>query len=173
MALDEDQVASVISRWRSPEMREASFVKRRRGLIARQMAAKLGAVFVCLEHQRQRIPTDNIADALLDLAITGMRSFKLWCDGVEIGRIRGERKFRAFAARGLHSLAEKLIGAARPFECDDGCDRFLPFERFSIDRGSALRFGLVLRHERSVLIHDIKASPNANARISRSYRCPD
>src|SRR5882672_6671160 len=69
VSLDEEHIARMVVRGRSPEVIEAHFVERRGGCIARQVAAVLSAGAVRQHHHGDRIPADVSLDATLESAI--------------------------------------------------------------------------------------------------------
>ena len=69
MSLDVHEVAAVIVRRGSPEMAKPDVVKRSGRLEAGDMAAELGRFLVGTQNNRNRVPANDGADAVLDGAI--------------------------------------------------------------------------------------------------------
>src|SRR5690242_20953062 len=69
MPLDVDEVAAMRLRRRVPEMAKADVVERGRRLEARDVSAKLGRFLVGAQNDGNRVPADDGADAVLNIAI--------------------------------------------------------------------------------------------------------
>ena len=113
VALEIDEVAAVLVVGGAPEMHEAGVVERRRRLEARDMAAELGAFLVGAQHDRRGVPADVAPDRHFQLAIAGMRRLLVGMDGVDIGRVGGERQLRALAAGRGHDRVEQRVDPVR------------------------------------------------------------
>ena len=122
VALDVDQVAAVLFGRRAPEVLEADVVQRRRRLEAGDVAAELGAFLVGAQHDRQRVPADQRADAVLDRAIAGMLGFPVRCDRVEVGRCRRIRALACPDGALGQQLVEQEGSAILALDFDDSIE---------------------------------------------------
>ena len=165
VALDVDQVAAVVLRRGVPEVLEAGVVEERRGLEAGDVAAEFGGGLVGPQHDGERVPADDRADAVLDGAVAGMRRLLLDRDGVEIGRVGRVGDRRALAAGAVHHAMEKIMRPLRAFDLDHAVQRVEPFLGFNrvrvagviqcnlpvaasgLGRGAGLLFHCLCQHE--------------------------
>ena len=86
VALEVDEVAEVVLRAGAPEVVEADLVERLCRLVARDVAAELGRLRVCLEHDRDRVPAHEGGGRGLELRVAGHRRLVLGRDRVDVRR---------------------------------------------------------------------------------------
>src|SRR5690606_40607032 len=72
VSLEKDHVARMLVARRAPEMIEADFVQRRSGCVGRDVTAVLGALTVCGDDHRPRIPAQIRLDATFYRSIAGV-----------------------------------------------------------------------------------------------------
>ena len=111
VTLDVDEVTAVLLRRRVPEVVEALLVERRRGLVARDVAAELGAVGVRAQHEHDRVPAHVGTDALLERGrVVGGRVVRA-VQRVDVGRHEPRDDGRALVAGVVEERLEQRLGA--------------------------------------------------------------
>src|SRR5208283_3126694 len=106
MSLYIDEVTAGLCGRRAPEMTEADIVKRRRGLKARDMASQRMGFLVGLDHRRQRVPSNDRADAAFDFAIAGIVRLAIDRDSVHIRRVGVVREIGPARARLIEEVLD-------------------------------------------------------------------
>src|SRR6476620_9523642 len=122
VALDEDQVTAMPFGRRAPEMHKAGVIECRRRLKAGDVPTELRAFLIRAQHDGQRVPADIGADAMLNRSITGMLRFPVRWDGVEVGRCRRVRDWRAATARSVKQFVEQEGSAILALDFDDSIE---------------------------------------------------
>ncbi len=116
------------------EVIETDLVERGRGGEGGDVAADGRVFLVGVDDHRHRVPADQALDAPFQLAVAGEQRLSREGDGVDVGRVGGERDFdaaanglvfelteqelRPFFAAGLHDRVEGV----EPFRGFDGID---------------------------------------------------
>ena len=106
-----------------PEMVETNIVEGGGRLVARDMATQFRAFLVRPQHQRDRIPANQRADAVLHFLVARQRIFGMRGDGVDVGGVGGVGQVGARAARLLDQFLQQKVRPYRPlglqhaFEC--------------------------------------------------------
>ena len=130
MSLNVDQVPAVMGGRGPPEMAEADIVESGRGLEAGDVAAELGGLLVGAEHNGQRVPADQGADALLDGAIPRMPRLPIRRDRVEVGGIGRVWDGCPLAARLDDELIQKEMRPLGALELEHRRERVEPLPSF-------------------------------------------
>jgi len=94
------------------------------------MPAELARLLVGAQHHGERVPADSRADAVLDLAVPGMRVLLMRRDGVDVGRVGRERQPGTLSPGHFHRLAEQEVGPLAALERHDRADGLDPLARF-------------------------------------------
>src|SRR5438046_10756829 len=92
MSLDVHEIAAMRVRRGSPEMAKPDVVKRSGRLEAGDMAAGPGRFLVGTQNDRNRVPANDGADAVLDGAIPARALLPLGRDRIDVGGIERERR---------------------------------------------------------------------------------
>jgi hypothetical protein len=115
------------------------------------VAAELGGVLVGAEHDRERVPADDRADLVLDLAVARMHRLPVDLYGVEVRGVRRIGNARPLATRALHDARQEEMRPFRALHLENAVKRFQPFLRLerigvadvvhgpSLNRPAALR----------------------------------
>mmetsp|Transcript_4939 Transcript_4939/g.17780 ORF Transcript_4939/g.17780 Transcript_4939/m.17780 type:complete len:427 (-) Transcript_4939:721-2001(-) len=111
MPLDEQQVAAVGLGRGVPEVAEADVVQRLRRLEAGDVAAEFGRVLVGAQDDRQCVPANDRAQAVLDGAVAGRLFFLFGGNGVLVGRRQRVRHVHAGAPRLLYQSVDDVVAA--------------------------------------------------------------
>ena len=130
MALDVDQVRTMLGLGTAEEMIEAHVVEGGRGGETGDMAAEIGLVAVGLDHHGQRIPADQRADAPFDGGVSWAFFLLGRRNGIHIGGGGGEGNMGACASRLVHQALQQEMGAFRPFPLQDSLQGIEPFAGF-------------------------------------------
>ena len=138
VALNEDEVATVILRRRAEEVIEADVVERRGRGEARDVAALRQLALVGVHHHRRGVPPHHAAQAPLELGVARRRLLAVDRDGVDVGGGGLEGKVQAGAARVLDQRLEQVVRALRPLPLEHGVERLDPLARL-------LRVGIARR----------------------------
>ena len=106
---------------------EADIVEGRRGLEAGDMAAELGGVLVGAQDDRQRVPTDERPDAVVESQLPHVQPvFLIWRDGVHVRRGGAVRDQRALPAGLRDNFVEQEECAVGALERHDRIKRIHP-----------------------------------------------
>src|ERR1700722_444240 len=92
-----------------PEVAVANVVQQRRRLEACDVAAQLRGVLVGLEDDRARVPADDGAELVFDVAITGGLPLALRRNGIAVRRVERGDSAGPYATRLLQKLAHQKI----------------------------------------------------------------
>ena len=115
MALDEQQVATVLVVRGVKKVLEADIVEGRRGLEAGDMAAQLGGLLVGAQDDRQRVPPDQRPDAVVEGQLPRAQPvFLIGRDGVQVrrgGAVRDRRTLPPGLRDHLVEQEERAVGA--------------------------------------------------------------
>ncbi len=131
MALEIDQVAAVRLVAGMPKMHETGVVKRRRGLEARDVSAKLGRFLVRLDDDRGGVPAHITTDVPLELAVARMGRLSFGRNGVDVSGVRGEGQLRApLRLADVTTAVQDVVDLGDSLEGLDGIERVEPFVGF-------------------------------------------
>jgi hypothetical protein len=108
------------------EVVEPDLVQRGRAGERRQVAADAVGVLVGLDDHHRRVPTDEGADAALDVLVAGEPRFELARDGVDVRRADRGREAHLAGAGAIEQLREEESGPALAVRVDHGVERVEP-----------------------------------------------
>src|SRR5262249_34388705 len=124
-------------------MSKADVVEGCRRLKARNVAAELGGFLVGAQNDRDRIPANGRAYAMLDGAVPFRALFSFRRDGVDIGRVDRERRMHSDALRFIGELFEQKCRAIASSMMQNGAQRIDPFAGFQgVSVGAHIHFFL-------------------------------
>ena len=98
VSLDVHQVAAMIGAGCMPEVIEADVIQCGGRRERRNMTAEFEVFFAAAQHHHRRVPAHIAAQLVLHLMIAGALGLKVRGDGVEVRRVRRERRMAAGAA---------------------------------------------------------------------------
>ena len=128
VGLEEDLVA-VVSVARSPEeMVEADFVEIADRSVRGDVAAEGLVRRVGAHDHGHGVPPDDVADPVFEFVASGIGWLLCGRDGVDVGRVLGERKPYALAAGVGLELGDQLAHSARTGVPEHVIQRFEPFQ---------------------------------------------
>jgi hypothetical protein len=170
MALEIHEVACVRLGRRAPEVVEPDLVQRRGRLVRGDVSAELRRILVRLQHDRHRVPADEVREPLLEHEVPGVRRLLRGGDRVDVGGAHAERR-RDASACGVreHAVEEE----PRPFgtvAADDGVERVEPVERLvRVDVGRRFRSDVAISYPRPpALDRRIERAGQASPRATHS-----
>ena len=117
VALEVDDVAVAAFVVAAEEVVEADLVQRRRRRERRDVAADAVFSLVGAHDHRHGVPADEALDAALDVGAAGHQHLLVGGDGVDVGRVGGERELDAVLAGVNRQFAEQARDFAGPPLC--------------------------------------------------------
>ena len=95
------------------EVVEPHLVEGRGRRVGRDVPADAVRLAVGAHHHRQRVPADEALQPLLEVAVAGIGGVLLGRDGVDVGRVRGERELHPRVLRPAGQLLQQPPGRGR------------------------------------------------------------
>ena len=126
VALDIDEVATVLGGRRSPEVVEADLVEKRSGLERRDVAAQLRRLLVRAQDHRDRVPADERADAALHRGVPRERRLLVGGDRVHVGGRPHVLDCGALVARTPDYALDQVMGPLGAVLLHDGVEGLEP-----------------------------------------------
>ena len=126
VALEVHEVAEVVLRAGAPKMVEADLVQRLCRLVARDVAAELGRLRVCLEHERDRVPAHEGGGGGLELRVAGHLRLVLGRDRVDVRRRDAGAHGNVEVLGAVDCAVEEVRHAQAAIDVDDRVDGVEP-----------------------------------------------
>ena len=154
MTLEEHLVAVATVALAAEEVVETDLVQRGRRRVRREVTAEAVEAMVGAVDHDHRVPTDERADAALDVLVAREPRLLLGRDRVDVVGLHHRGHADALSPRPLHEPGEQVVGAGLAPAVDDGVERLEPLGRLGpIDVGElvdrAVDEHARLRHEGS------------------------
>ena len=108
------------------EVVEPDLVEGRGRGVGRDVPADAVRLAVGAHHHRQRVPADEALQPLLEVAVAGIGGVLLGRDGVDVGRVRGERELHPRVLRPAGQLLQQPPGRGQAVVVDDRVERVEP-----------------------------------------------
>src|SRR6266508_3905385 len=125
--LIEDLIAVAAVVLAAEEVIEADLVEGGRRRVRREMAADALVVMVRADDHGDRVPADELPDAVLHLLVAGKVGLLLGGDRVDVSRLRERGEAHLEHARALEELVQDETGSLRTGLLDQGVERLDPF----------------------------------------------
>ena len=134
MALDVEQIATVIGRVGVPEMVKAHPQHRRqrgeRGNVPTEVAAIGRVVTVGAHHHGHGIPAHVTAQALFNIKVAGVMGFVFHRNRVDVGGVGREGHVDARLASMIEQVFQQVVCPTSSLGFDDATERIQPFPGF-------------------------------------------
>ena len=126
VALVVDEVGGLGVGGRPEEVVEPHLVEGRGRGVGRDVPADAVRLAVRPHHRRQRVPPDEALQPLLEVAVAGIGGVLLGRDGVDVGRVGGERELHPRVLGPAGQLLQQPSRRGQPVVVDDGVERVEP-----------------------------------------------